>query len=286
MAYNQHEAPKRLPITEIAQTRDVLEKAPGSPIVYRRGKIVEGIDRILFHHGEIRVVALLRGDYGEGSTLEGHFQPGVVVTAMREGPNGPEFCLIGETRTYSSNKKGKKGETLIVLSFPQGHVRTREQQVSGIMESTGESTEEAGRRELKEEAGVETEDPGKKIGTALRDVSLSPSKVTFVLYRISDHNFTAVNQELHTLLGQELDPAEHIMPVTVQWRTLGELLKLRRTGEITEIRTLAAIGFLEDYMRKDPELRRAFLEAILYDATPEELRSVLQKKQTDDPIIP
>ncbi|MBI4079341.1 MAG: NUDIX domain-containing protein [Candidatus Levybacteria bacterium] len=264
-----HEGPRLIPYSDIPlKDREVLETSIGIPYAVIDGENFFGVEEIGYRHGAFVFAAILKGNEIQGVGLEHHAQPGVVAVAMRENKlRGLEFCTIGETRTFTT------GEKFITINFVQGHTKTTQPKTAGRIESTGESINEAGRRELREEAGIETDDPGEKIGVALRDVSLSPDKVTFILYMIPYNESGATEQEL--------DPQENIMPFTLQWRTLDDLLRLRRTGEIIEIRTLAAISLLEDFLSNNPKYRQYYLDAVTHGMSPRELKNLARRREKD-----
>lgn len=149
----------------------------------------------------------------------------------------------GEKRTYERLVAGKNGAVMIVpvldkkyfILIREYSAGTENYQLAfpkGLMEP-GESTSEAGNRELKEEVGY-----GAKIITPMKKMSLAPGYLTHKMNLL-----LAEDLYPESLVGDEPEPLE-----VVKW-PIDEIDSLIAQDDFTEARSIAALFLAKEMLK-------------------------------------
>jgi len=150
----------------------------------------------------------------------------------------------GELRTYERLKAGRNGAVMIIAvnekqqlilirEYAAGTERYELAFPKGLIEN-GETPEQAGNRELKEEAGY-----GAKQLTQLKSFTLAPGYLSHKMYLV-------FAEELYPekLVGDEPEPIE-----VITW-PLNKLDELMAQDDFTEARSIAALYMVNDIFQK------------------------------------
>ncbi len=150
----------------------------------------------------------------------------------------------GEQRTYERLKAGRNGavmivainqhqELILIREYAAGTERYELAFPKGLIED-GETPEQAGNRELKEEAGY-----GATQLSQLKSFTLAPGYLTHKMYLIF-----AEDLYLEKLEGDEPEPIE-----VIHW-PLKDLDSLMAQDDFTEARSIAALYMVNDIFQK------------------------------------
>lgn len=230
---------KHIDVVEGASTVHYWDEE-GAPRVTRRWA------QLTTPHGVTLNTRVSRGGEIVGYKPLTQQKPGFLIIPVKANEvNDPSFLTIYEDRPGVG----------IVESFPQGHGKIAEAVMDWdtveIKRVGVENFSAAIFRELEEETGLRgTGRFNLRSGHYLLNVTGGPSVYHQAFVEIGPDEGIDVEDPYRQ------DVAERI--IGIQWNRLSELKLARRSGRIREVRTLAAIGDIEDFLENeflDPEKR-------------------------------